>query len=219
MLNSGSLYFLAQGLALTLALGITAILLTLLFGLILDVIQFIAPKSVLKTIDAVAATMRSVPELILLFIIYFGLLSGLKALTGHYVNCPPFLAGLITLVIIYTAFILPVFKGAKNAVSDTQQNAAVLLGLSKWQQYRYVIKPQSIKHAIPGCMNLAVCLLKDTALLSLIGAAGFMNRIQLEAVSSHHPFLYYGLACAVYLTISLTLEKFIKKAQYATWEH
>ena len=222
MLNSltNTLPLLAHGLAATLEIFSYTMLLSLVVALFMDWCKFIAPCSIKKIIDGSAFIIRSVPELVFLFILYFGLLAALKLIFGHYINCSPFIAGVITLTLIYSAFLLPVFDGAKKNIADAQKQAAILLGLSKWQQYCLIIKPQSIKHAMPGCVNLAICLIKDTALLSLIGTSEFMNTIQLNAINNQQPFLFYGIACVVYLLICLLLEKLLlNKAQVANWEY
>ncbi len=206
-----SLPLLAHGLLTTLELVTITICMSIVFALILDWVTFSSSKTVNKIIDTITFIIRSVPEMVLLFLLYFGLLTSLKFIFGHYVNCSPFISGTVTLTIIYSSFLLPVFTGAKNSVMPAQKQAASLLGLSLWQQYILIIKPQSIKHAIPGCINLTVCLVKDTALLSLIGTTEFMETIQLNAINNHAPFLFYSIACIVYLTISLLLESIINK--------
>ena len=192
MLNTliNTLPQLAHGLITTLELVVITIISSISVALILDWIKFSVPSSINKIIDGLTFIIRSIPEMVLLFLLYFGLLAGLKWLCGHYVNCSPFVAGTVTLTMIYSAFLVPVFEGAKNSVSATQLQAACLLGLSKWQQYSLIIKPQSIKHAIPSCINLMICLVKDTALLSLIGTTEFMNIIQVNAINSHQPLIF-----------------------------
>ena len=204
----------SAGLMMTIIAAIVSGVISLCLAIVLDLIQWQSQSVITKSIKTGCQLLRTVPEMVLLLIFYFGILLSLKRLCGHFVHCPPLVAGIITLSLIYTAYLQPVLTGAKQSIAISQQQAASLSGLSSWQQYRWIILPQSIQHGLPAGLNLAVCLIKDTALLSIIGCNELLNRIQLLATSTAKPFLFYALACLLYLTLTIPLEILIRNKEH-----
>ena len=71
--------------------------------------------------------------------------------------------------------------------------------------------PQAIRHALPGLTNQWLVLLKDTALVSLIGVTDLLKQAQLTSAATHQSFTWYATAAAVYLIITLITQRIIAK--------
>ena len=160
------------GLALLQGAGITIsiALATLPFGLALGLIVALGARSQ-RTLPRMLATayttvFRGVPELLTLYIIYFGIQVLLQeawrrlGLPGSF-SMPPFVAGMVALGVVLSAFSSEVWVGALNSIPKGQREAAAALGLTKGQAFRLVVFPQLIRVALPGLGNNWMVLLKD----------------------------------------------------------
>lgn len=153
---------------------------------------------------------RGVPELLVLFFIYFGSSTLLSSLFGHYTAINAFTAGVFALSLIFASYASHTFRGAFLAVGEGQKEAALALGLSRRQTFFHVLLPQAWRHALPGLGNLWLVLLKDTALVSLIGLADLMNKAQVAAAQTEKPFTFYLTAAVIYLVITSLSEWLLK---------
>jgi polar amino acid transport system permease protein len=196
-----------QGAGLTIALALA----TLPFGLALGLVIALMARSenwFARTFATVYTTVfRGVPELLTLYIIYFGLtLLVQQALTS--LGLPgwrmhPFLAGMIALGIVLAAFSSEVWVGALDAIHKGQREAAAALGLTKAQAFRLVVFPQLMRVALPGLGNNWMVLLKETSLVSVITLQDLMFITTRANVVTKEPFLFFGAAMLLYLAFSL----------------
>ncbi|MFM4998287.1 ABC transporter permease subunit, partial [Aeromonas sanarellii] len=107
-------------------------------------------------------------------------------------------------------------RAALNAVPAGQRLAALALGLSKSHIFFRIVLPQAWRHALPGLGNQWLVLLKDTALVSLIGVNEMMRQAQMASASTYQPFTWYATAALIYLVISLVSEFGLKQASRYT---
>lgn len=70
--------------------------------------------------------------------------------------------------------------------------------------------PQAVRHALPGLTNQWLVLLKDTALVSLIGVTDLLKQAQLTSAATHEAFTWYATAAAIYLVITLVTQRVVK---------
>lgn len=199
---------LLQGAGITISIALA----TLPFGLLLGLIVALGARSrrpVPRWIATVYTTVfRGVPELLTLYIIYFGvqiLLQELWAklgLPGNF-SMPPFVAGMVALGVVLSAFSSEVWVGALNSIPKGQREAAAALGLSSWQSFRLVVFPQLLRVALPGLGNNWMVLLKETSLVSVITLPDIMFITTRANVATKEPFLFFGAAMALYLFFSL----------------
>ncbi|AOO81404.1 ABC transporter permease [Bosea vaviloviae] len=202
------------GLALLQGAGITIsiALATLPFGLALGLIVALGKRSQ-KTIPRWLATVyatvfRGVPELLTLYIIYFGIQVVLQevwqrlGLPGNF-SMPPFVAGMVALGVVLSAFSSEVWVGALNSIQKGQREAAAALGLSRSQAFRLIVFPQLIRVALPGLGNNWMVLLKETSLVSVITLPDIMFITTRANVTTKEPFLFFGAAMLIYLAFSL----------------
>jgi polar amino acid transport system permease protein len=202
------------GLALLQGAGVTIsiALATLPFGLALGLVVALGKRSdnaVLRWLATGYTTVfRGVPELLTLYIIYFGVQILLQrlweavGLPGNF-SMPPFVAGMVALGVVLSAFSSEVWVGALNAIQKGQREAAAALGLSKGQAFRLVVMPQLVRVALPGLGNNWMVLLKETSLVSVITLPDIMFITTRANVATKEPFLFFGAAMLIYLFFSL----------------
>jgi polar amino acid transport system permease protein len=202
------------GLALLQGAGITIsiALATLPFGLALGLLVALGKRSdnvVLRWLATGYTTVfRGVPELLTLYIIYFGVQILLQrlwewiGLPGAF-SMPPFVAGMVALGVVLSAFSSEVWVGALNSIQKGQREAAAALGLSKGQAFRLVVMPQLLRVALPGLGNNWMVLLKETSLVSVITLPDIMFITTRANVATKEPFLFFGAAMLIYLFFSL----------------
>ena len=80
-------------------------------------------------------------------------------------------------------------------------------------EYIHLIMPQVWRHALPGLSNQWLVLLKDTALVSLIGVDDLMRQAGLINTNTHQPFTWYGIAALIYLAVTLVSQVAIRKLE------
>lgn len=189
---------------------ISIALATLPFGLALGLAVALAKRSenrILRSIGTVFTTVfRGIPELLTLYIIYFGFQLVLQevwsALGFDRLEISPFLAGMVALGIVLAAFSAEVWVGALNAVPKGQREAAAALGLHKGLTFRLVVLPQVLRVALPGLGNNWMVLLKETSLVSVITLQDLMFIATRANVVTKEPFLFFGVAMLIYLLFS-----------------
>jgi polar amino acid transport system permease protein len=206
--DRGWLDELASGAAITISLALA----TLPFGLALGLLMALLKRSdhawVRALGTAYTTVFRGVPELLTLYIVYFGLQIGLQTawkslgFPGN-IEMPAFVAGMIALGLVLAAFSSEVWVGALNAIPKGQREGAFALGLSKGLTFRLVVMPQLLRVALPGIGNNWMVLLKETSLISVIALPDLMFWTGRANVVTKEPFLFFGVACLIYLCFSL----------------
>ncbi|WP_421201582.1 arginine ABC transporter permease ArtQ [Aeromonas enteropelogenes] len=149
---------------------------------------------------------RGLPELLVVLFIYFGSTQVLFLITGEYVEFSPFACGVLALSLLFASYATQTLRAALNAVPAGQRLAALALGLGKGHIFFRIVLPQAWRHALPGLGNQWLVLLKDTALVSLIGVNEMMRQAQMASASTYQPFTWYAVAALIYLAISLVSE-------------
>ena len=125
-----------------------------------------------------STVVRGTPMMVQAMIIFFGVFGLFKMtnLTTTQINAiwSTFTAGLVTIVLNSTAYMMEVLRGGIESVDAGQTEAARSLGLSQWEAMRTVVFPQGVKFAIPGLSNELVINIKDSSVLSVIGTFDLM---------------------------------------------
>lgn len=184
---------------------------TLPFGLAMGFLAALAKTSKEPTLrisaEIYTTVFRGLPELLTLFIIYYGaqilIQQALSLVTDTYVEINGFVAGMIALGVVFSSYASEVFQSALKGIPKGQYEGAGALGLSRGQTMRLVILPQLIRLALPGLSNLWLVLLKDTALVSVIGIEDILRQAGIAARVTKEAFLFFGVACLIYLLFSI----------------
>lgn len=151
---------------------------------------------------------RGMPELLTLFIIYYGaqiLLQSVFASFGYdeRIEINAFVAGMIALSVVFSAYCSEVLLSAFRAIPQGQYEAGDALGLRRGRIMTLIILPQLVRIALPGLSNLWMILLKDTSFVSIIGLADVLRQTGVAVRVTKEAFFFYGLACVIYLVLAL----------------
>jgi len=198
-----------EGLRITLAVGVCALVLAILMGLLGAWAKLGPSRAARSVANTYTVVVRGAPELVLIILVYYGITTLLQriiqAATGSevLVDINPFIAGVLTLGLIYGAFATEVFRGAILAVPKGQIEAAKACGMSRLLVVRRVLLPQVWRYALPGLGNLWLVLIKATALMSVIQLPELMRMSDIAARAVRLPFTFYFIASLFYLAITI----------------
>jgi His/Glu/Gln/Arg/opine family amino acid ABC transporter permease subunit len=216
MILDGFLGQLLLGVEMTVAVSLSAITVGLILGLIGAVGELSSYRVVYTSTRIFTSLIRGLPELLVLFAVYFGGTILLTNLFGRFTEVNAFMAGVVALGLIFGAYASQIFRGAFLILNTGQKESAKALGLSPWQILTKILLPQAWHHAWPGVGNLSVMTLKDSSLVALIGLAELANKSQIAANTTHKPFTFY-LACAlIYLVLTSIMQLLINFFRYRT---
>jgi octopine/nopaline transport system permease protein len=157
--------------------------------------------------DGYTTVFRGVPELLIIYFIYFGGSSLVTTVASYFgitgfLGMPSFLAGVIAVGVISGAYQAEVFRGAYTAVAKGEIDAALAYGMPKWLRFRRIIVPQIWRFALPGLGNVFQLTLKDSALISVTGLVELMRGAQIAGGSTHRYFLFYITGGVLYLVLT-----------------
>lgn len=153
---------------------------------------------------------RGIPEILVIFLTFFGAAVILTKIFGSYTELSPFFAGVLALGLVFAAYTYEVLRGAFEAIPKGQFEASKALGISGTQSFFHIIFPQLMQRALPGLSNLWLILLKETSLVSVIGLEELMRKSSLAAGVKHDPLFYYCYGALFYLAITAFSEIALK---------
>jgi His/Glu/Gln/Arg/opine family amino acid ABC transporter permease subunit len=198
---------LAAGTLMTIKLALSALCLGLVLGL-LGALAKTSPYKPLQWLGGTYSTIvRGVPELLWVMLIYFSTVNVLRelgeALGVGSLELSPFAAGVIALGLCFGAYSTEVFRGALLAIPKGHREAGLALGLSKTRILWRLTMPQMWRIAMPGLGNLFMILMKDTALVSVIGLTEIMRQAQIAVTSTKQAMTFYLVAAIIYLSLTI----------------
>ncbi len=203
----------SSALLMTLVLAVCSLAFGLVLAIIFVVLEDTKWRTFNKIFSIIVALLRGLPEILVVFLIYFGLPEVIQMISGDYLELSAFSSGIIALGIIFASYACQTLRGAVKAIPRGQSESAQALGLSKGYTFIHVILPQVWRHALPGLSNQWLVLLKDTALVSLIGVTDLTRQAQLITTSTHQPFTWYVVVGLIYLLITLFSQAIIKRLE------
>ncbi|MFG3693310.1 amino acid ABC transporter permease [Stutzerimonas stutzeri] len=198
-LTSTDLLFLLKGAGVTLMLTFWAMLLGTLAGIVFGLIRALFPRASVP-LAWFLDIFRSVPLLI-----QFVLFNALKSIVG--LDWSAFTVGCVVLGIYAAAFFTEVVRGGVLAVPGSLRLASRSLGLSYWQDLRYIVLPVATRVAFPGWVNLVLSVMKDTALVMWIGIIELLRASQTIVTRIQEPLLVLCIAGLIYYVMSLVIAR------------
>jgi len=198
---------LAAGAALSLSLAAVSIVFGLAIGFLGAAAKLSRSLWLRGLADLYTTVVRGVPELLIIFLVYFGsgfLLQAVASWLGvaGRVEISAFWSGVAALSLVFGAFATEVLRGAFLAVPRGQREAAHALGMSRLLTLRRIVLPQIWRHALPGLGNLWLVLVKDTSLVSVIALDELLRRTQVAVSVEKQPFTFYFAAALIYCAIT-----------------
>ena len=206
----GAMPWILQGAGITVGTVLLAMLLGFCLGVPMAVGQVYGGPVIRRLVGLYVWFFRGVPILVLLYLFYFGVVYQLSplefTLLGHAfsvnLDLSPFTASCIVLGLTSTAYQSQIFRGSFNALPQGQLKAARALGMSDASAIRSIILPQALRLSIPGWSNEYSILLKDSALVSVLGTMELMSRTKAIATSTAEYTAFYVAAAVLYFIIT-----------------
>lgn len=208
--QASDIWFLTEAAGRTLLIAILSIssgtVLGIFFGWVLSVSRWAGAASLGLILDL----FRSVPLIIqlILFFNFFPIIG---------LPLDPFEAGTIVLIFYTSALVASVARGGIEAVETTTRRAARSLGLTYWQDLRYIVFPIGMRAVLPAWTGVALGVLKDSALVSVLGYVELLRASQILITRTQQPFLILAVVGAFYFALSFPIarvtEKFEKRWQ------
>lgn len=207
ILNETNFLRLMAGLWITVKISLISIIISLIGGLILGVLMSSKNKFIYIILKICLEIVRIMPQLVWLFIVYFGLSSIF-----------PFSAITASIVVfsIWGVFeMMDLVRGAVLSIPKHTFESAASLGLKKFQIYIYVIIPLALRRLIPGAINLLSRMIKSTSIVVLIGVVEVLKVsqqiIELNLLTNNYaPLIVYGFVFFLYFAICYPVSKLSK---------
>lgn len=208
-----------QGTVMTVKLGLVSMVLGVIFGLLGAAMKASKFKVLNHLATAYTTIVRGIPELLYVFFVFVAgdlLIKAIFKAVGYtqYVELSAFLAGVFALSTMFGAYATEVFRMALSEIPKGQWEAAQSIGLRPTQTFFRIIMPQMWAVALPGLGNLFLVLLKDTALVSIIGLKDILYYASRAAQSTQMPFTFYLVAALIYLALTVIIMAVVAWAEY-----
>jgi octopine/nopaline transport system permease protein len=168
--------------------------------------------------NAYTMMVRGVPDLLIIYLFYFGGSAFLSFASSYFglrgfMATPAFATGVLALGGISGAYQAEVYRGAYAAISRGEIEAAQAAGMPRMILFRRIIVPQILRYALPGLGNVWQIILKDSALISVIGVVELLRASTIAAGSTGQPFVFYVSASLLYLAISTLSAALFRKSE------
>jgi polar amino acid transport system permease protein len=188
-------------------LFLIAEVLILAFGLVLAVLRNL-PGPVFFPVRLLATfyvdLFRALPGILVIFMLGFGI-PGL-GIAG--VPVEPFFWGIVTLTLLYSAYVSEVYRAGIESVHPSQDAAARSLGLTRSQSLRHVVLPQAVRRVIPPLLNDFIGLQKDTVLVSFLGVVEIFRTAQIKQAATFN-FTAYLAVALVFIVVTFPLARLV----------
>ncbi len=191
-------------------------LVTAIFSVILGIAGALGKISKIPLLESILSfytwVFRGTPLLLQLFFAYYGL-----PVLG--ITLEPFPAAALTFIVNYGAYFTEIFRGGIESINEGQYEAAKVLGLNYRQTMSRIIIPQTVKRVLPATSNEAINLVKDSALVAVIGL-GDLLRAAKVAVTRDFSIIPFIIAAVFYLIISSVIVTVFRKLEekYSVYE-
>jgi len=189
--------FLLQGLWVTFKISIVAIIFGSLIGFVLGIIRTLGYRIPTAIIGLYLHIFRGSPYLVQIYIIYFVL----PSLDIEWLKFDSFTAAVVSLSLYTSSYVTEITVAAINSVPRGQEEAARSCGMSKAQSLYHIILPQSFKLMIPPMASVYVIIIKNTAILSVIGISELTRQgeVAILRMSEHIMFIYLLIAVMYFI--------------------
>ncbi len=213
---------------LTLAVALSGFLAGIVFGAAGAAAKLSGFRLARAVAGIYTTVIRGVPDLLIIYLFYFGGSVVLGAIGRAFfdyqgfVAFPGFLVATLALGVVSGAYQAEVFRGAYLAIQPGELEAARACGMSPWTRFRRIVVPQVLRFALPGLGNVWQLVLKESALVSVIGISvsfgavmlgetvlfdgvkffDLLRQAQVGAGSTRQPFTFYLVAAGFYLLLT-----------------
>lgn len=204
--------FILKGGILTVELYFITILFSIPLGVIFALMKISRFRILRSIISFYTWVFRGTPLLLQLFFTYYGL-----AVIG--ITLQPFTAAALTFIVNYSAYLTEIYRAGIESIDKTQYEAARALNMNYFQTMRRIILPQAVRRTLPPTCNEAITLVKDTALVSVIGMGDLLISAK-EIFARDFVIMPFIIAAVIYLLITTVIVYFFRKLEkrYSIYE-
>lgn len=199
-----SAVFIAQGILVTLKYSMLSVFFGLILGTILAMCKISHNAIIRNFANFYTSIFRGTPLLIQLSIIYFGLP------TLFDIKISVFVGGVLAFSLNSAAYVSEIIRAGISSIDKGQFEAALVLNVPKYYIYRDIIIPQAIRNVLPSLVNELINLVKESAIISILGEADIMYQAQLVCAETYRYFLPMCIAAGYYYIIVMILTYFAK---------
>jgi polar amino acid transport system substrate-binding protein len=204
-----------RGTWVTIKISLLAMVLASAFGLCLALMRVYGNALVSRLALAYVEFIRGTPLLVQLFFIYFGLPQipyiGIK-LSGM-------VAAIVGVGLNYAAYEAEIYRAGIMAVPRAQAEAALALGLTRWQAVRHVILPQALRLVVPPVTNDFVALFKDTSIVSILAISELTFTFRAVSQATGRYFEFAVVTALIYFLLAYPLSKIARKLEERIHPH
>jgi len=198
--NLQDLLFLVRSAGWTLVLTLVATAVGGALALVISVARLSTHTALREATRLYIVVVQGIPVLMVLFLSYYGL-----AHAG--LDLPPIVAASLALSIYVSAYLGDIWRGAIQSVHRQQWEASASLALTRMEQYRYVILPQSVRIALPPTVGFLVQLVKNTSIVSIVSVIELTRAGQLVNNTTFEPFKVFVTVAVIYLIICYPMSR------------
>jgi His/Glu/Gln/Arg/opine family amino acid ABC transporter permease subunit len=195
-----SIPLLWQGLQVTIVACFFGSVLAIAVGVILGTAYLLRSRIITLLVRSYVYFFRGTPQLVLLFLAYFGL-----PVVG--IELPALVAGIIAIGLCSGAYITEAVRSALEGVDASQREAASLEGAREWEILAYVMFPQALRQTVAPTTNELINLVKGSSLLAVISVGDVTRAAQLVVGREFVPFEMYLTLAFIYLIINSILTR------------
>lgn len=188
----------SQGLLTTIWLTFSGFAIGSVLGFLIALVRREELRGIDQILKWYTDVVRSVPTIVWLFLVFYAIGTEMFAISRY-----P--AAVATLSLVASAHMAENFRSGFKSISPGQAEAAIALGLSKASVNRKVLVPQALRVSIPPAATFAVGLLKESAILSIIGIKDITFYAVDEVQRTLDGIQLYGSAAILYIAISLPI--------------
>jgi polar amino acid transport system permease protein len=156
---------------------------------------------------------RGIPTILVIYLVGFGTpaLANTDGSNLSWLPTDPVVLGGLALALSYGAYVAEVYRAGLKSVHPGQRQGALAVGLSETQAMRYVVLPQAIRNVGPPLLNDLIALLKDIALIAILGVAGeAFYTAQIDA-STNFDYTPLVAAALIYLVLTVPLARLLDR--------
>lgn len=198
--------FILRGLTLTISVALLSLIIACILGIIAALAK-LSQSKIARTIGGIYTNLiRGIPDLVWMTLLFFGgqiIINNITDIFGlGYVDVSPFTAGVITIGVIFGAYMGETFRGAILAVPRGEIEAGQAFGMSPTRVFMRITIPAMIGHALPGFGNNWLVLMKTTALVSVIGLHDMVFNAGQAGGATGQPFSFYMVVAVLFLGLT-----------------
>lgn len=186
---------LLQGTLITLQVAFGGLLIALVLGLIVALLRMSALKAVSIPAFLYTQFFRGVSLYVLVLWAFFGLPIITK------VSLPPLTTAIVALGLLNSAYMSEIYRGAFKVVGQGQRDAAHAVGMTGTQTLLFIVIPQALRVFIPSAANLFVDMLKDAAIVGVVGVFDLMRTADRLTRFYFRPFEFYTATAIIYFVL------------------